>query len=471
MPTSWRTADFGRLLVAVSGVTLIVQAIVRFVVLDVLAALDGHFRGGGHSTYRRYPTSADRWLTLALAVVLGSANAVAVALPVEAAPPSLPQVLYAGGASDPTLTPAQAREAVRAWWPLRLHALATDDLMLTHALEGGPAVQHDDFVSRINLGYAAAGQITRSSVRMTMSPIQTLSVVVPRQDSLPAQFLAQVTTTAGATGGSPGIVLQDLLVFARSRVQEPWRAMFEIAHQGSPLSPLLVPDSGPAEDQFAMPASRPSWMDPATIPGLLAAYWQSWRDTGHPPASSPFADGYDTNQRGQLLAGEHNRIRGFGIDDQERFSGDSNDAVWQFSAVLVSNLYCFTIRGTYDERPSSPGGLLRQPASRLSYGGALPPGRYSRIVTERAWETCALIPVSNEPSGYRGPIPPGVIELVGDPSDEDVGMTGSPAGSIMPWLVAIVVLWGAGCFAAVVVLLWLARRARRRATSARTSAS
>lgn len=407
-------------------------------------------------------------LGVVLAVVLGWANAV-VALPVEAAPLSLPQVLYAGGTSDPAVTPAQAREVISAWWPLRLHALATGDLAATHALEGGPAVQHDDFIARSNRGYAAAGQVAQSSVRMTMSPIQTLSVMVPRQGSLPAQFLAQVTTAAGATGGAQGTVLQDLLVFARPRVQEPWRAMFEIAYQGSPLLPVLVPDAGPVNDQFAVPARRPSWMDPAAIPGLLAAYWQSWRDTGRPPPRSPFADGYETTQRGQLLAGEHNRIRGSGIDDHERFVVDSNDAVWQFSAVLVSNLYCFTIRGTYDERPSPPGGLLPQPASRLAYGGALPPGRYSRIVTERAWETCALIPVSNEPNGYTGPIPSGSIVLIGDPGDEDVGMRGSPVGSIMPWVVASVVFWGAGCLAAVVVLLWLAERTRRRAMSASTS--
>jgi hypothetical protein len=420
--------------------------------------------------YCRDLTRADRWLALALALVLGSANALAVALPVAAAPPSLPQVLYAGSASEPTITPAQAREVVSAWWPLRLDALATDDLTLAHALEGGPAMQHDDFVSRSNRGYAAAGQPTQPGVRMALSPIQTLSVAVPRQGSLPAQFLAMVTTTTGATSGAPGTVLQDLLVFARPRVEEPWRAMFEIAYQGSPLSPLLVPDSGPPADRFAVPARRPSWLDPAKIPGLLAAYWQSWRDTGHPPASSPFADGVDTTQRGQLLAGEHSRIRGFGIEDHERFAVDSNDAVWQFSAIFVSNLYCFTIRGTDDERPSSPGGLLRQPASRLSYGGALPPGLYSRIVTERAWETCALIPTTNEPSGYTGPIPPGIIELIGDPGDEDVAMTGSPARSITPWIVAILGLWGTGSVTAVVVLVWLAALARRRPTSALTSA-
>lgn len=90
-------------------------------------------------------------------------------------------------------------------------------------------------------------------------------------------------------------------------------------------------------------------------------------------------------------------------------------------------------------------------------------------MTARAWETCALIPASNEPSGYTGPIPPGSIELIGDPDDEDVSMSGSPVASIMPWVVASLVLWGAGCFAAVVVLLWLAERTRRRATSVLTS--
>lgn len=341
---------------------------------------DGHCPSGGLLTgvHRRYdahvvkaPARSGRRLVAApidmavlgvvLAVVLGSANAVVVTLPVEAAPPSLPQVLYAGGASDPAVTPAQAREVVSAWWPLRLHALATDNLVAIHALEGGPAVQHDDFAARSNRGYAAAGQAAQSSVRMTMSPIQTLSVMVPRQGSLPAQFLAQVTTAAGAAGSAPGSVLQDLLVFARPRVQEPWRAMFEIAYQGSSLLPVLVPDAGPVDDRFAVPARRPSWMDPATIPGLLAAYWRSWRDTGRPPASSPFADGYETTQRGQLLAGEHNRIRGLGIDDHERFAVDSNDAIWQFrpssSPTYTASRSAARTTSVHRLRPSSCGSL------------------------------------------------------------------------------------------------------------------
>ena len=225
------------------------------------------------------------------------------------------------------------------------------------------------------------------------------SVVIPSTSGYPVSFLAEVATSeysddcCVATGtGDPAV---ELLVFTRQRAHAPWKISLVSAYLGGAESFLSA--STPTQ-----PAGD------ANVPDELAAYWQTWVDTGKEPVpgttDSTFTPGHWTTRLGARFAAEVRPGGALctGCKAGMEFRADAeHDGQWSFSVGVPPGVFpeyfansqfqlnCSTVRGN-TVITAARGKAMTQDAARANLGGWLKPGPYRSVTLDDIHQVCVL---------------------------------------------------------------------------------
>ncbi len=303
-----------------------------------------------------------------------------------------------------TIDPALAQRIVDTMWPVREAALASDDPENLAAFETGAALQGN------------SAEIAAYACGCNLQPRQLAvrNVFVPRQDSYPAWFLSEVTTTP--TKGLPADV--SFLVFTRTSLDAHWMLTLETEYSFA----------GGAAWVYATPEAMIGGFDLASpshneLPADLGAYYQYWANAGAAPPTSPFAAGPFTTSIGQAQAKEDAGLAAEGEIHRVTYSADvATDGDWTVAANNVRTnpsygwaLSCGTVR--YEAVTTlAPGAApILQPADRSAWGATLAAGQYKSITQWGLHETCFLDNLDGIPYlvlGHEG----GVIRSTGIPA-------------------------------------------------------
>jgi hypothetical protein len=274
---------------------------------------------------------------------------------------------------DPVVTPAQASRILAATWSLRARALAPVDPHLFSAFEDGPALEED------------SGRC-RCDVANPFGVLGVHQVVVARQTTYPAQFMAQVSTTAS------GQFWVATLVFVRTSSAHPWKLRLVTGLIPDGPVDLLAPDTD--ADGFAI-VSRPTTdVDLSSLHQRLAEYWQAWKDDGRAPESS-FADGAWTTQWGRKLTEQPQGS----VRTDVHFTGHylyaadpRRDGTYVFNVGQGRRLVCGVVRVQKTWTGSAERPRLVQDLRRRPLGISIPPGTYRAYLSSGITEPCILVP-------------------------------------------------------------------------------
>lgn len=287
-------------------------------------------------------------------------------------PPSgdpLPAALTDPPGPGPLVTPAAAGDILDAAWALRGRALAAGDASLLATFESGPALEED------------AGRCPCSA--NPFGPVGSRRLFVPYQTAWPAQFLAEVITTAS---GGPWV---QRLVFRRAGPGEPWTVV--LANGYEPLGPpvLDVPASDPRGFNVApLPASAEG---EAVLPAALAAYWQAYKD-GHPSqAPTSLAAGTWTSEfaRQRLAPNPQGAVNSSnGLVGRYVYAAfPAADGLFTFASPGY-DVVCGTVRDEKTWTPPRRGGAVVQDTARTNWGPDLAPGAYRAVIETDIYEPC-----------------------------------------------------------------------------------
>jgi hypothetical protein len=311
---------------------------------------------------------------------------------------SLPSSLFLanrpGPSPSPLITPSQSNVVATTMWKIWENAMvASDTRALAQLISPGPVLQGTLY----NCAYPAGNCAPEKQPR----PLQSLTTVVPVQHEYPIYFLAEIETkelVTGANGLSAWQPWVELQVLTKQSSSASWKLSFDTGYNapGGAAAPLL-----PFEFSFASNQSGSGYGPYNASPSLsstvpatqylqqLAMYWQSFADTGQAPSSSVFANDGDTSGFGQslesfypqgsLYAGSHEYLL-LGAP----FASQS----WVFSVSGGYPMVCGSVVATLTDTPSTASSYMFQNSDETNFGLPLPGGEYSKIVSERAHETC-----------------------------------------------------------------------------------
>jgi hypothetical protein len=309
------------------------------------------------------------------------------------APIAIPPSLYdtAPRASASLVTPVLAARVAASMWSLRQTALwqGNSDAIRQLDVPGGPLVASD---------LTACG-CSSENVPTTYSSLVTL---VQTQNSYPLDFMAEYQSAiqlqssfgGGRTYPGPWEVIE---VLTKADAGSAWRVAFATGFSNAKASANVVP--------FRPPPGAGAYDDVATIqppvavgqlPGLLAAYWQSFKDMGQAPPHTVFLPGSDTSEfgayiaqtpQGTLLAGTHSKVT-------FAYSADpARDGIWSFPVQPGDDLVtCSTVQVVATYVPVGASSLV-QGSGRI-FGAGLAPGRYAEIEDTTIHESC-IVTASN----------------------------------------------------------------------------
>jgi hypothetical protein len=310
-------------------------------------------------------------------------------------PPTLFEANPLGSRSGILLTWSQSMDVAKAMWPLWETALVDSDTRaLTQLISPGPVLD-----GTLDTCADPDGKCVEES---KPRPIESLTTIVPVQNHYPIYFLAEVRTTADATGlngldtWEPWIELQ---ILTKASASSSWKISFDSGLDGPDgASPTLLPFDLVSASTLPQPTPgdinvRPNRTPPQPADqylSLLGSYWQSFVDVGHAPDQSVFVtDGY-TSGVGQQLAQFPQGSTYVGHAQQFEFSSSSKDQSWVFSASGGYPLVCGTIDETESDT-TSPSSPMFQNSDESNYGTPLAPGYYSQITNKVAHDTCVLV--------------------------------------------------------------------------------
>ncbi len=283
----------------------------------------------------------------------------------------LPAALMLGtsGGQGPVIDVGQAQAVVAALWHLRDVAFQIGSntpagRRLMAEFETGPALESDE----VTCG------CTDRTVR---APISAESLLVTRQTTYPATFLAEAITNLK---GDPYV---QYLIISRQSGSMPWKVVSDPGYlgRGALDRPAAVTDGF----DNATPPGPPS----RSLPQQLAAYWQAWTIARHAPAGPDFTPGQWTTQAGaQMASTPDGAIRHFnGLAGYYLYHGGGPQEIWQFGTD-AGGLTCGVVREeTYWDYPGS---RLYQPEAQDNWGSAIAPGLYRAIVSSSVSQPCFL---------------------------------------------------------------------------------
>jgi hypothetical protein len=270
------------------------------------------------------------------------------------------------------IMPATATELLDSFWGLRTQALKGNDPALLAEIEGGSAL----FADTPTCG---CGPIKPWGARMAQS------IFLPEQTAYPARFFAEVRTTIS------DLAVVATLVFVRDTRSGVWKVVIDSQQQVkanlNPASELDHPvTEGPGFDASAPQVFSPR---PALLTGVLASYWQYWKNSRRAPTGTVFQPGVWTTQWGAQLAayGQGQVNKGNGLVGHYRYEPGPGD-VWTVPAHGFE-IACGTM--LVQKTWSFPGGGAYQDQARTNWGSVVPAGTYNAMVATEISEPCFYI--------------------------------------------------------------------------------
>ncbi len=262
------------------------------------------------------------------------------------------------------LSPNEAGLILSAVWNLRTEAFLYDDRSLMAEFETGPALESDE----VTCG---------CTVRAVRGPMYGESVIVPRQRSFPAAFLAEVKTTLN---NAPYV---QYLVIARASTATPWEVVSDPGE--SVTRPLDQPKIGPEGFDVAAPPGSAA----TKLPGELASYWHTWTEEDHVPAYRLFAPGTWTTLAGETYAEHPSGSWGTqnGLEGYYSFQAGSRDEVWSFGTADGS-ITCGVVR--WQTIWSFPGSGIYQDPAQNNWGPSVAPGNYQYEAETQIIQPCFI---------------------------------------------------------------------------------
>jgi hypothetical protein len=309
----------------------------------------------------------------------------------------LPAALTAASTVRGTvISPSQANAVLTAVVNLRAQAFQTDDRSLMAEFETGPALESDEVTCGCN-------------TRGVRGPDYGESLLVPRQRTFPASFLAEVKTTLS---GAPYV---QYLILARQSMATPWEVVADPGEAGTRTLDQPKIGRGGFDD-----AARPSPVL-KRLPTEFASYWHTWTEEDHAPTRSPFAPGKWTTKAGATYAKEpsgswnsQNGLLGF----YSFHAGGANE-VWSFGTTTGS-ITCGVVR--WQTVWSYPGSGIRQDPAQENWGTSVAPGNYQYEAETEIMQPCFI----RHPHAALA-----VVSGQGDP-DTDQGMNPLPPSPAVP---------------------------------------
>jgi hypothetical protein len=299
-----------------------------------------------------------------------------------------------GSSSSPLITTSQSDVVATTMWKLWEQAMVTSDTRaLSQLISPGPMLQGTLF----NCAYPAGNCAPEKQPR----PLQSLTTVVPIQHDYPIYFLAEIETkelVTGANGLNTWQPWVELQVLTKQSASSSWKLSFDTGYNapGGAAAPLLPFDFSFASNQagagYEPYNAAPSV--PSTVPAneylqQLALYWQSFADTGHAPSTSVFASDGDTSGFGQSLEAFYPQGSLYvGHPEFLSLSAPFAGQSWVFSVSGGYPMVCGSVVATLTDMASTASDSLFQNSDETNYGLPLPGGEYSKIVSERAHDTC-----------------------------------------------------------------------------------
>ena len=298
----------------------------------------------------------------------------------------LPAALTATNPTGPVVTPAMAQAVVSAAWTLHGQALAVGDENLMASLETGSALEAD-------LGRCVCAPAN------PFGPIGGVSVMVPRQTSYPARFMAQVATTVPAPTSGRDQYLA-FVVFTRTDAASPWRIALlgGFATEGAAA---VTPPAVDADGYLAIEAAAPK-VDPAEAHDLLAGYWRRAKDSGTVPDPGPFEPGvWTTHQAGVLAEHHQGAVGGTGFTEYYAYQADPDPAsLFVFDQGLGWRIACAPLR-VQRTFTGEPGGFPYQTPDLHNWGRDVAPGVHAAIIDTELTVPCIEIPAAGSADGLR----------------------------------------------------------------------
>lgn len=305
---------------------------------------------------------------------------------------ALPPALRLGpAAADGTLiSPGQASRILQAFWPLREKAMTDISPATIAELDTGPAAIADR--SR-----TLCGCLRRTSP----APYSAAEVVVPRQHTYPAYFMAEAITVAGQPLGP----WQERMVFVRASADASWTLMLDTGSTPDVPGPGHLDALQVDAQGYSAPVSRAQARVAAQLPTRLASYWTQAKLTGSQPPLGWFQPGSWTTQEAAALGAHPEGTEQFnGLTGHFRFVAD--DAVPVFALREAGQILACGALSIDQIYTPGPAGAPHQGADLEPYGAGLAPGTYRSVDRHQVSETCFRIP----PDGAG----PGTVVTGGD---------------------------------------------------------
>ncbi|HUC14003.1 MAG TPA: hypothetical protein VMS00_06075 [Acidimicrobiales bacterium] len=328
--------------------------------------------------------------------------------PITGKPLDLPPAMYLANPIDTgrPINPSQAKEVFETFWKEWQSALLENNTAaLTQLMVPGPLL-----LGQIYHCVWPGGGCTLFT---KPQPINDVLVAVPSiQNSYPIDFAVEVQTTdyAGGTGKPVLWPFVELLVLSKAHPASSWALTFEDAYGAEGHVPPLVPIA--SVNGYNAPFSGSTVPVGSFLP-LLAQYYQSWKDTGKPPAASIFAENGDAYRWGEYFAEspEGNVYRETRQDYD--FTVDQVAGKWIFTTADAQPIVCGTLLDTSTNTPVVKGEELIQNQTRTNWGMQLPPGLYKQVITKTIHPTCITIFPGNRLDNY-GEDPTYDVAITGD---------------------------------------------------------
>jgi hypothetical protein len=304
-------------------------------------------------------------------------------------PSSLIEPDQAGSNPSPLVTSSQANVVAKTMWQLWENAMVTSDTRaLAQLIAPGPMLQG----TLNNCAFPAGTCAPETQPR----PIDSLTTAVPIQHNFPIYFLAEIGTKELVTGDnnlSSWQPWQEVQILTKESPSDSWKLSFDSGYNapgGSaapalPIASAVVPG---IQGTYNPAPSQPSPIATGQYLSQLGSYWQSFIDTGNGPSDSAFVNDGDTSGFGQQLATNPPGSIYAGSREWVSFSAPFSGQSWVFSTNGGHSMVCGAVVATQTDTPATTSGSLYQNSDETNYGITLPPGLYSRIVSERAHETC-----------------------------------------------------------------------------------
>jgi len=329
------------------------------------------------------PTASAKGRPSAAQLIVGNPITVPAAL-FEANPPG----------STSLVTPTQATAVATAIWHLWETAQVSGDTRaLSQLITPGSLLD--------STLYDCVNPVSRCAPETSPRTFSALVPIVPLQTSYPLYFLAEFDTTELVANSQSGInqwvPWVELQILTKTTPANPWMLSFDSGYDDvnpqvtPPFLPFLQGEPRSANGTwltgtYNLPVTSSAPVAPSQFLPLLADYYQSYKDTQEPPASSPFVANGAASEEGQSLATSPQGSVYAGARNGYTFSVDASAGQWEFSVQGGYPMVCGSVFDTSTQTAVS--GLLYQNPDETNYGAPLAPGTYRVITTKTDHETC-----------------------------------------------------------------------------------